>query len=227
MKVHPAEQGSLEWLAARAGIPTASEFDQLLTAKFEARKGEMPRTYLARKLAERWLGSPIMGGNTLDMEWGKILEEEARPGAAFDYNLDIQPVGLVTTDDGKIGASPDGLIGEDSGIEIKCPGADKHVKYLLSGVVPDDYLLQVHGSMFVTGRATWRFMSYRRHFPSLMLIVERDEKIVDIIGKTLAQFVEHLDEAWNQLCTINGGPPKRHAPMPQPQPEPELEDFRH
>ena len=59
MKIIPVQQNSLEWLVARSGLPTASEFDNLISPKFEPRKGQMPESYLAQKLAERWIGGPL------------------------------------------------------------------------------------------------------------------------------------------------------------------------
>jgi len=210
MKIHNEyAQNSLEWLVARAGIPTASEFHNLLTPKFEIRTGEMPKSYLARKLAERWLGGPLPGYTSIDMDLGKILEEEAKPFYELQYGHEITNVGFVTTDDGKIGCSPDGLIGEDGGLELKSPEAHTHVSYLLKGVVPPDYVTQVYGSMYVTDRAWWRFMSYRRRFPHLMIQVNRDEDIMGTIGECLGEFCAKLDDAYNRLCELNGGPPKR------------------
>lgn len=205
MKIIPCQQGSLEWLAARAGIPTASEFDNLVTPEFKIRTGEMPNTYLAQKIAEFWTGGAIAGYMSLDMEFGKILEEQAIPFYELTFDEEIQRVGLITTNDGKIGCSPDGLIGDNCGIEIKCPNADTHVKYLLSGEVPKQYLAQIHGGMFVTGRPLWRFMSYRRGFPPLIKAVERDEKIQATLKQSLDYFLERFDDAVQKLKTLNGG----------------------
>jgi hypothetical protein len=225
VKIIEVQQNSLEWLVARAGIPTASEFDNLLTPKFEPRKGQMPESYLAQKLAERWIGGPLPSFQTLDMDFGRVLEEEAKPFYTFQFNEEITSVGIITTDDGKIGASPDGLIGDCGGIEIKCPEAKTHCKYLMAGKLPDDYVLQVHGSMFVTGRSWWKFLSYRRRFPAYATTIERDEKIMDVIGETLYAFCERLDAAYARLVEMNGGPPKRPIIQPMPtaeEPEPDL-----
>lgn len=213
MIIHPEPQGSVEWLLKRAGLPTASEFDQLVTPDFKIRTGETPRTYLAKKVSERWQGGPLVEFNTFDMEQGNILENEAKPWYALEYNQEIQSVGLITTDDGRIGCSPDGLIGADSGIEIKCPQVYTHVRYLLNGGLPKEYAAQVHGSMFVTGRSEWKFVSYRRRFPALVLTVERDEKIQSVIRDALEVFLSSLDLAWKHLCALNGGPPKNSTPI--------------
>ena len=216
MKIIDVNQNSLEWLVARAGIVTASEFDALVTPKWEPRKGLGVESYLCRKLAEKWIG-PLPSFQTLDMEFGKVLEEEARPWLSFELGQDIKQVGLMTTDDGKIGASPDGVM-PDKGVELKCPEAPNHVKYLMSGKVPDDYLAQVHGSMFVSGFNEWIFCSYNRRFPKLVLTVERDDKIQSVFAEVLPAFIEKLDSAYARLCEINGGPPKRAAIQPKPEP---------
>lgn len=208
------QQNSGEWMVARAGIPTASEFDQLLTPEFKLRIGQTPASYLARKLAERWIGGPLMTvGGMWAMEQGHILEDEAIPWYEFEQGVSIERVGLVTTDDGRVGYSPDGLIGEDGGLEIKCPEAQTHVRYLLDGCVPKDYLCQVHGAMYVTGCPWWRFLSYRRHFPALLVTVERDEMIQERIAEALTGFLARLDEGWARLVDLNGGPPPKREPM--------------
>ena len=207
------QQNSLEWLVARAGIPTASEFDNLVTPDFKLRTGEMPKTYLAAKIGEAWLGGPLPGSMTLDMEFGKILEEEALPGYEFQTGERIARVGLITTDDGRIGCSPDGLIGDDGGIEVKCPAIKTAVKYLLNGELPKDYAAQVHGGMLVTGRKWWRFVCYCRNFPSLILTVQRDEEIQSKLSEALQKFLADFDVAWKRMVEINGGPP---PPRPVP-----------
>jgi hypothetical protein len=209
MKIIPCSQGSSEWLISRSGIPTASEFDSLVTPRFEPRKGQTPESYLATKLAERWLGGPLPAvGSWGDMEQGKIREEDARPWYELEYSVAVKTVGFVTTDDGKVGCSPDGLIGEDGGLEIKCPAPHTHVKYLLANEVPDEYLAQVHGSMFVTGRPWWRFMSFRPKFPALVIQVNRDEAIQERLAEVLGLFTDKLDRAFERLCEINGSLPK-------------------
>ena len=206
MKIIECTQGTPEWFGARVGIPTASEFDSIISpGKWEPRKGETPQTYLAKKLAEWWMGTPLLAGGAWATDQGQALEKEAIPWFEFEYNTTVQRVGFVTSDDGRIGCSPDGLIGDDSGIEAKCPDAHTHVKNLLRGEVPPDYLAQVHGSMFVTGRSSWRFLSYRRGFPALVLTVDRDEAIQGAIGDALGAFLERFEAGKNRLKELNGG----------------------
>ncbi len=219
MQIHREyQQGSLEWLRARAGIPTASEFGNLLTPKFEIRTGEMPKSYLAAKLAEAWTGMPLTDINSFAMEQGSILQEEAIPWLALELEKEIESVGFITDDDGRIGCSPDGLM-EGCGAEVKCPEAKNHVKYLLANSVPEEYLPQIHGSLYVTGFDYWHFLSYRRGFPKLLLRVERDDKIEGKIGTALHEFMARFDAGWAWLVKLNGGEPPPRPKLTPPESE--------
>lgn len=209
------EQGSLAWMQARAGIPTASEFGQIVTPKWEVRKGGMPDTYLAEKVAEWWLNGPLAGFNAFATEQGHLLEEEARPNYTLETGEAVQRVAFCTTDDERVGCSPDGLLGDDGGVEIKSPQIASHVKYLLAGKVPDDYLPQVQGSLFVTGRKYWRFFSYCRKMPPLILTVTPDPKAQAAIQEALELFLSKFEIAKARLIELNGGPPARQTAEPQ------------
>jgi hypothetical protein len=179
----------------------------------------MPKTYLAKKLAEWWQGGPLLEYNTFDMEQGQLLEESAKPTFTLETGKQITNVGFVTTDDCLIGCSPDGLLEPDSGIEIKCPRIETHVRYLLAGGVPKDYLAQVHGSMYVTKRKTWNFYSFRRHLPPLLIEVKWNDEIQETLEQALGDFMDSFETGKKRLCEINGGPPKRIT-IPQPAPTP-------
>lgn len=217
-------QGSPEWFAARSQYITASEFDNLVSPTWEIRKGQMPQSYLNRKLAEIWTGQPLEDAFlSRAVEDGNLLEEEARDWLAFRFGEEIQRPAFITTDDGRAGCSPDGMIAIESklllldgaklqeGIELKCPQAPNQVKYLLAGALVPEYAAQVHFSMFVTGWKRWHFVSYSRRLPKLVLTVERDEKIQAIIAEALAGFLTRLDAAYEHLVEINGARPYRVA----------------
>lgn len=201
MKIHDVSQKTLDWMMLHVGIPTASGLHNLVTPEFEIRKGEMPKSYVNLKVAEAWLGRPVIDLSTFSIEQGEIVETEARPFFELETNQKVREVGFITTDDGLAGASPDGLIGEDCGLEIKCPSAQVHVKYLVNGELPKDYAAQVHGSMYVTGYPRWFFLSYRRGFPPLILEVKRDEAIIAKISEAIAQFHKNFSEAKAKLET--------------------------
>ncbi len=225
MKIHDCIQGSPEWLRLRAGIPTASEFHRLVSPTWKIRTGDGPATFLAEKLAEKWTGAPLPAiGGFGALEQGTILEEEALPWFELETGLALSRVGFITTDDDRMGCSPDSLVEPDGGLECKCPQAPGHIAWLIDGVLPEAHAAQVHGCMYVTGRNWWRFLSYRRGFPPLLLTIERDEKIQAVIREALGAFQEKFDKAWELLCEKNGGPPaRRAAPVEQPrEPEPSM-----
>lgn len=215
---HNVQQQSLEWMMLHLGLPTASQFDNILTPKFARRDGKMVQSYLAKKLAEKWQQSPLPSFSSAQTELGNILETEAIPWYEYEFNTKIDRVGFITTDDGRTGCSPDGLIGDKSGIEIKCPNADTHVKYLLNGGVPEEYLHQVHGCLYVTNCEEWKFLSYRRHFPPLLVTVARDDKIIEAIDEALVLFLGMFDRSMEYLIELNGGPPMLKPPQFTPGP---------
>jgi predicted phage-related endonuclease len=205
-------QGSMEWLAVRAGIITASEFKAIVTPKWKISDSKGVDTYLNEKLAEKWLGAPPPAFQSGAMEQGSIREDEAIPFYELNYGEKVDQVALVTSDDLTIGCSPDGLLGDEAGLELKCPEAATHVGYLLANAVPEIYLPQIHFSLYVTGRKLWRFMSYRPAFPALVLTVERDESKIEIIEEATANFLARFNTAWECLVNLNGG----EAPAPNP-----------
>jgi len=131
------------------------------------------------------------------------------PWFELEHGLTVDRVGFITDDAGRYGCSPDGIIHGEIGLEVKSPQAPNQVKYLLSGKVPEDYLPQIHFSMHVTGFKQWRFLSYRRGFPALVVAVERDEEIQEVIAESLAAFLESFDKSYARMLEINGGPPPR------------------
>jgi hypothetical protein len=218
MKRIDVKQGTLEWLNARAGIVTASEMDNLVTPLWKIKAGDAVDSYLYRKLAEKWRGEalPAFSGSGA-MEQGSIKEEEAIPWYEFDHDVVVERVGLITTDDGRIGCSPDGLL-PGGGMEVKCPEVHTHVRYLLGGELPKDYRAQVQGCMLVTGAQWWKFLSYSRGMPQLLLTIERNEEAQQALRQAIDAFNRRLDECYARLVEINGGPPRRRGLMPTEEP---------
>jgi hypothetical protein len=210
MKIHDVEQGSVEWLQLRAGIPTASELDNLVTPEWKVRTGAMPDTYLAKKLAEWWTGGSLAEWSTFDMEQGQLLENEARPWFELETGLIVDRVGFITNDSGTAGCSPDGIIADmNTGLEIKCPRNYTHAAYLLAGEVPKDYRIQVQASLYVTGWPSWQFVSYCRQWPKLSVPVSPIEEAQESIALALRLFHEKFAAAKERLLQLNGGQPKR------------------
>jgi YqaJ-like recombinase protein len=200
-KIHNCAQGEAEWMALRVGRVTASEMHNLVTPDWHIKTGDGPRTYLTKKLAEAYRGAPLPGFSSWSTEQGEELEEEARRWVSWEYGdkYKIQRVGFIEHDDGRCGCSPDALLNDDGGLELKCPEAHTHVGYLIDGELPAQYAAQVHMAMYVTQRPWWLFVSYRRKFPPFILRVERDEKICAVIAEALALFYGRFDAALAQL----------------------------
>jgi len=206
-------QGSERWFSLRAGIPTASEFSRFLAPDFTLKEprskaakeaGELNEgiwTYVCEKLAERFSG-PLPAFTSFVTEQGKLNESLARKWLAMECETDIQEVAFIKSDDGKCGCSPDGLIGDDEGCEIKCPQTPNQVRYVLEGKLPEEYVHQVYGSLFVSGRKRWHFLSYFDGYPALHLVIERDESIMQRIGEGVRQFNALLDAAFEKLKKI-------------------------
>jgi hypothetical protein len=187
-------QRSPEWFKARRGIPTASRFDSILTptGKIAAAQDTLINELLAESLMPPDAG--FIPYVSPEMEHGMILEAEARCAFELDYakGREVTEVGFALSDCGRFGGSPDALVGEDSGAEIKCPAAKTHIGYLRAGVLPREYKCQVHGYMIVTGRSSWHFFSYCRNVPAFHLRVERDD-----FTKSLADELAHFCETYN------------------------------
>lgn len=222
MKIHRTlAQKSGEWFAARAGKVTGSELGNLITDKGAIRgwKTGIPNSYLHRKLAERWRGMALQSfqGN-YQTEQGELNEERARRYFASILEADIEQVGGIESDDGRLWCSPDGVIGESTGLEIKAPNLDTHIGWMLEGqAVPEEHVLQVQFSLFVSGWKMWRFLSYVKDAAHLAVTVEPDPELQETIGDALAEFTDRFEIGWKQWCDLNGGPPERTAFVPSSQ----------
>lgn len=224
MKIHrDIQQKSWDWFRLRAGKVTGSELKNLITDKLQIRKWttDMPNSYLHRKVAEKWRGEALQsfGGNQ-QTDQGVIYEEQARNFFASLLDSDIETVGGIESDDQRLWCSPDGLIGESVGLEIKCPNADTQVGWLLAGGVPEEHVLQVQFSLWVSEFKLWRFMAYCKDFPHLDVAVEPDGALIVIFEDAVQAFNEKMDAAFTRLVELNGGPPpKRKVFVPSPESE--------
>lgn len=200
MEILDCEQGTPEWFEARAGIPTASCFDKIITPK-TLKPSKSAENYLYQLAGERLSGMCADTYQSAAMARGSELEAEARLFFEIQTGLEVQQVGIVYPDEKRqAGASPDGLMPEiRKGLEIKCPVMHTHIAYLLSKDIPRDYIAQVQGSMWVTGYSSWYFMSYYPGLPPLIVEVERDDKFCAALKVELDAFCERLNEVEGQL----------------------------
>lgn len=173
------EQGSQEWIDARIGVITASNFNRIMTTTKHQPAKDIYRWQI---LAELLTGQRYEAEYTsLAMERGCDLENQAVATYKFIKDVEVERVGLCLPREGApIGCSPDGLIGEEGGLEVKCPELPTHLKYLDSPFIPLAYRAQVYGALFVTGRPWWDFMSYHPDFqPLIIRTTDEDEDYLD------------------------------------------------
>lgn len=192
MKIIPCAQGSADWFRARLGIPTASAFDQIITPA-EGKLSKSADRYAYRLIAERLLNAPTesIDGQSW-MERGKELEPTAVAAYEFLNEVETEPVGFITTDDGLLGASPDRLVkGRAVGLEIKCPSPHVHLGYLLGGVARE-YRPQVQGQILVAELERVDLYAYHERMPAALISSPRDEPYIALMRSALAQFCERL-----------------------------------
>lgn len=198
MRILDFPQRSPEWYAIRRGLPTASEFGSIITAK----RGEYAAaadTYINCLIDElmRPDAEQAFSGNR-HTQRGEALEPEARELYAFAHDVEPQEVGFILNDAGTLGCSPDSLVGDDGGLEIKCPDGPTHVKWLRGKGLPDDHKAQVHGSLIITGRKWWDFLSYCPGYPALEVRVTPDAYTETLRGH-LERFLKEYAEARKQF----------------------------
>lgn len=192
MKHINVEQGSAAWYAARLGIPSASNFSKIITPG--GKKSDQAKKYKYRLIAERLLRE------SQDDEIGHVrwvsAGKENEPFAAAHFQevegVELKKCGFFTTDDGRLGCSPDRLIGDNQAMEIKCPAPFTQVGYLLDGL-EDAYTAQVQGQLIVTGFEAIHFFSWHKQMPSVHKITKPDKNYQKVLKGYLSEFCDELD----------------------------------
>lgn len=194
------EHGSPEWWEARKGLPTASRFSDMCAAG----SGITAMRYASEKVAES-LGAELPSFENEDMRWGITYEPDAIEAyQARKFTL-VKPgtLHIAEIQGMKFGATPDGLVGADGIIEVKCPKTTTHLMTFVNGF-PSDYALQVQGELMATGRTWCDFISYDPRCKGAELYIERvyrDETKEATILKGLAkhyQLREQMTTAINK-----------------------------
>lgn len=187
-----AAQDSQEWMAARAGKFTASRAADLM-AKTRTGSSASRANLIATLVAERITGQPVEGYRNAAMERGIELEGEARDAYSFLTGNAVIEVGFVTCDWlPNTGCSPDGEVGDEGLVEIKCPSAmAKHLDALLSGSHADEYRWQLQHQLMVTGRKWVDADSYDPRWPEhLQQAIKRVCRDEDAIKELAAEITK-------------------------------------
>jgi len=193
MIIVDCEQYSEEWWKERLGVPTASQFSNIVDTKGAVSK---PREkYMYRLATEQITHQPTDTYQSVAMERGHEMEDHARSLFEMRYDVDVQQVGLIFKDEErKYACSPDGLL-PTSGLEIFCPESPNHVACLLNpekAVANAKKYQQIQGSMLVTGFETWHFVVYYPGMPPLFQLLARNEAFITKLEKELDSFTLEL-----------------------------------
>jgi len=192
-------QGTEDWYNMRCGKFTASlDFQQLATGTKTIRD-----RLILKKASERITGKPILSDfSNKHMQRGKLLEQEAVDAFQMETWLDVDRVGFVEGTEW-FGCSPDGLIGENAGLEIKCKEQHTHLYCLLKGY-DTSYDWQMQGNLYTSGREFWYFVSYNPDYSSkgkglFVHKVYRDEKKIAQIKNGIEKGIEEIESILNKI----------------------------
>lgn len=189
-------QGSDEWLAARCGLLTASEMSLIVTpATLKVANNDKSRAHLFELLAQRITNYVEPAYISDDMLRG-IEDEVLAQNLYNEHFAPVERVGFVTNDEWgfTLGCSPDGLIGDDGGIEIKSRRQKFQVGTIIDNEVPDEFAIQIQTTLLVTRRKWWDFISYSGGLPMIPIRVYPDAAIQGAIIDAAAAFETKLAE---------------------------------
>lgn len=196
-------QGTAEWRQARCGSLGASRVADAL-AKTKSGWGVSRANLMAELIAERLTGVPAENYTNAAMQWGTVTEPEARAAYAFRHDADVSLVGLVRHPViSMTHASPDGLVGADGLLEVKCPNTATHIETLLGGSVPGKYVTQIQWQIACTGRQWCDFISYDPRLPEEQRMfvkrVPRDDKLIGELERDIETFLAELDHKLERI----------------------------
>ena len=200
------EQGSPEWFAQRLGKVTASRVADVI-AKTKTGYSTSRDNYMAQLVCERMTGTVAESYTNAAMAHGVETEPLAR--AAYESHADVlvDEVAMITHPTiEQAGASPDGLVGDDGLVEIKCPNSATHIDTLLSQSVPGKYNTQMQWQMACTRRKWCDFVSFDPRMPKELQLfvkrVDRDDAYIDMLEKEVVSFLKELDAKIAKLETL-------------------------
>lgn len=200
------EQGTPEWFASRLGKVTASRVADIV-AKTKSGYSTSRANYMAQLVVERLTGVKFETFTNAAMEWGTQTEPLARAAYEVKNGVMVDETGLVDHPTIPMsGASPDGLVGDDGLIEIKCPNTATHIDTVLSGDADKRYICQMQWQLAVTGRKWCDFVSYDPRMPDNLKLfikrVERDDELIKELESEVVKFIQELDEKVEKLKSI-------------------------
>lgn len=187
------EQGSFAWLSLRAGLPTSSEFHNIVTPK-TGRFSKSAEKYANKLVAEIYMKEPIQNDYvSFDMERGKILEATAAHAYEQVTGMKTEIAGFVTDDKGMWGCSPDRFVGGKGLVEIKCLKPENHIEMLLTQEMDDFYRPQIQGQLLICEDRDWVDMwFYHPRLPAVLIRNYPDEEYQEKLKDGLNKFWDLL-----------------------------------
>lgn len=196
---HNLEQGSEAWENIRKGKATASRFGDILTAK-KLELSKSSKKYAVELVAERLRVESPDFMPTMWMDRGMEYEEYAINEFNEKFGIEVERVGFATPEkDSQYGCSPDGLVGDDATIQVKCPKAETLIGYHIEDVFPDAYKLQCQGEMWITGRRHCHFWAWHPELEPFHKIIDRDETVVEALEDAMPVFLSLVDMWCNRV----------------------------
>lgn len=191
-------QQTPEWRAERCGRVTASRVADVI-ARTKSGWGASRANYMAALIAERLTGEPMDTYTNAAMQWGTDTEPFARAAYEFRQNVTVEECGFIPHPKiAMTGASPDGVIGADGLVEIKCPNTATHIETLLGGAVPEKYVTQMMWQMACTGRTWCDWVSFDPRMPEATRLyvkrIPRDDALISSLEKDVHEFLIELDD---------------------------------
>jgi putative phage-type endonuclease len=196
------EQRTPEWFQKRLGKVTASRIADLM-AKTKTGPGASRANYLAQLVTERLTGTPTESYKSPAMDWGIEQEAAARDAYSARMGVLVDEVDFVDHPTMQAGASPDGLVGENGLIEIKCPNTSTMLEYLEDRTIPQKYRLQMQWQLAVTGRDWCDFVAFDPRLPEhLQLLVIREPRNTDLVVEITHEVNRFLAEVERKVAFL-------------------------
>lgn len=203
MNIIDVTQGSPEWHAYRCGRVTASRIADLM-AKTKTGWGASRANYAAQLIVERLTGTVAEGYTNAAMQWGTDTEPQARLVYEMMHDVSVKQVGIVQHPKIEMScASPDGLVGDEGLVEIKCPTSATHIETLLNETTPGKYVLQMQWQMACTDRAWCDFVSFDPRMPGEMQLfvqrIRRDDAVIRDLTDNVELFLKEVADTVSRL----------------------------
>ena len=195
MRIIDCKQGTHEWHQARLGMPTASRISAVVTPAGKPTANAARTRYAIDLAVERITKRPTETFVSFAMQRGLDLEDLARMWYYTQTRTPANKAGFCIADNGLSGCSPDGLVGDDGMIEIKCPGLANYAEIVATGVIPADWLLQCHHALYVTKRRWIDFTLFTdiEPFTGWIKRIERDVIMAGKIHAAVCDFSAEVD----------------------------------